>query len=226
MTDDKKKISLRLAQEQGWEVIERDSTTTRLGKRFEPLNPLSWTDGGELYERGMNAVAVLLECENSVLRNTVFFGEFTPCSGRAIGGKAPAWILPSMPLDQIGEDELPPSVAASIEEAIQSICESHGSAQDSIPKAQGGRNKITSIEYLDDEHVAIGVRDPVSPHRLVFMQRGEAGSHPLAQVLLQVEHIVRVELNGTEIILQKAPEGSWSVMLPLLAVPIRDNEIR
>lgn len=119
----KKRISLKLAQEQGWRVMEQDGTTVRVGKRFEPLSPLSWEDGGELFERGMNAVEVFLECKKGVLENTVLLGEFTHCSGRAIGGRAPAWIFPSMPLDQIEEDELPESVLAVINDTVSRISE-------------------------------------------------------------------------------------------------------
>ena len=131
----KKKISLELAKAQGWQVMEQDGPTVRIGRRFEPLAPLSWEEGGELFERGMNAVEVFLECENGVLENTVFFGEFTPCSGRAIGGKAPAWIFPSMPMDEIEKKELPVSVRKVIDECIVKIWEPRASSKEKAARA-------------------------------------------------------------------------------------------
>ena len=80
----------------------------------------------------MNAVEVFLECQDGVLENTVLFGEFTPCSGRAIGGKAPAWIFPSMPLDRVEDDELPGSVIEVIEDAVSSICAGDEPKSDAI----------------------------------------------------------------------------------------------
>ncbi len=218
----KKKISLELAQEQGWRVLEQDGTTVRVGKRFEPLSPLSWEDGGDLFERGMNAVEVFLECENGVIENTVLFGEFTPCSGRAIGGKAPAWIFPSMPLDRIKEDELPESVLAVIKDAVSSVYEPRESNPESNFIDQDRTNKITEIEYLNEDHVSFSMRNPVAGSRgIAFMSPEEANSHPLARALFQIEHIINVELRGRAIIVKKDPEGTWPPLLPLLAAPIR-----
>lgn len=117
----KKKISLNLAMEHDWRILVQDGTTVRIGRRFEPLLPLSFDDGRDLRECGRNAVEVFLECRGNVLEDTVLMGEFTPCSGRAVGGRAPAWIFPSMPLDQIEEDELPGSVLSVINGAISNI---------------------------------------------------------------------------------------------------------
>ncbi len=52
----KKKISLERAQKGGWRVMEQDGTAVRLGRRFEPLNPLSWEDGGV---QGVNYISPL-----------------------------------------------------------------------------------------------------------------------------------------------------------------------
>lgn len=119
----KMKIDLAKADDQGWQRTETENTHMRIGRRFEPLGLLSWEEGGDLFQCGMNAVEVFLECEGLVVVDTVFLGEFTPCSGRAIGGKAPAWIFPGMPLDQVEEEEIPDSVWKVISEAIQSIRE-------------------------------------------------------------------------------------------------------
>ena len=121
-------VSVEKAEGQGWAILDDEGSKLRLCRRFEPLCPLSWEEGGELFERGMNSVEAYLDCEGQVLVDTVFLGEFTHCSGRAIGGKAPAWIFPSMPMDQVEEDEIPDSVLAVLKEAIASICrvESNG----------------------------------------------------------------------------------------------------
>lgn len=119
----KMKISLTKAENQGWQFSEIDSTHVRVGQRFEPLAPLSWEDDGDLFDVGMNAIEVFLKCEDQVLVDTVFLGEFTYCSGRAIGGRAPAWIFPEMPLGQVEEEDIPASVRKVVYEAIQGICE-------------------------------------------------------------------------------------------------------
>jgi len=122
-TPAKMRIDLTKAEDQGWQIGEPDGTTVRIGRRFEPFDPLSYEDGGDLFHCGMTAVEVFLECEGTVVIDTVFLGEFTHCSGRAIGGRAPAWIFPGNPLDKIEEEELPDSVRKVISETIQSICE-------------------------------------------------------------------------------------------------------
>jgi len=72
------------------------------------FNPLSFDDGLEWHQdEGIVAFELDLEAEAGVIGALNFRAEFCTCGGHAVSGRAPAWIFPSNPMDQVAWMRIP-----------------------------------------------------------------------------------------------------------------------
>jgi hypothetical protein len=102
-----KKVDItRLAQIRCKSRADALGDTTHLHIRFDPL---SFDDGlGWHQDEGIVGFELRAEVERGVIQDVEYFAEFCTCGGHAVGGRAPAWIFPSNPTDQVDAHRLPP----------------------------------------------------------------------------------------------------------------------
>lgn len=82
-----------------------DETSERLRLWFHPL---SFEDGLAWHsDEGIVGYGVVVRLEDGVIDAVDYVAEFCTCGGHAVGGKAPAWLFPSNPLDEVEGDRLP-----------------------------------------------------------------------------------------------------------------------
>lgn len=91
-----------------YKVFASDEAAGHYAIEFR-FDPLSLDDGLSWHrDEGITGLMMTVEVEAGIIKALRLSAEFCTCGGHAVGGRAPAWIFASNPVDEIEEERIPP----------------------------------------------------------------------------------------------------------------------